>query len=53
MNNSEVYKAKVVFTVKTKLGLWIEDSVYHVDVSHANRWVKSMGKKIKNATVIY
>ena len=51
--DSKVYKAKVVFWVKTKLGVWVEDEIIHVDYAHADRWVKRMGDKIINPTIIY
>ena len=53
MKMESVYKAKVIFWVKTKLGVWVEDKVYHVDYAHADRWVKKMGDKISSPTIIY
>lgn len=53
MKMESVYKAKVIFLVKTKLGVWVEDKVYHVDYSRADRWVKKMGDKISSPTIIY
>ena len=48
-----MYKAKVVFRTTTKLGTVVEDSIYHVDYKHAERWVKRMGDKLTNVTIIY
>lgn len=48
-----MYTAKVVFQVETKLGVMVEDSIRHVDYKHAECWVKRMGNKIKNPTIIY
>lgn len=48
-----MYTAKVCFQVETKLGVLVEDSIRHVDYKHAERWVKRMGDKIKNPTIIY
>lgn len=53
MKMQDVYKAKVIFWVKTKLGVWVEDKVCHVDYAHADRWVKKMGDKISSPTIIY
>lgn len=49
----KIYKAKVVFEIQTKLGNWVEDSINHVDYKHAEKWVKRMGSKIKNVTIIH
>ena len=48
-----VYKARVAFTTVSKLGVVVEDEIYHIDYKHAVYWVKRMGNKIKNATIIY
>ncbi len=51
--DANLYKAKVCFKIQTKLGVWVEDSVYHVDYKRAQNWVHRMGNKIKDATIIY
>lgn len=48
-----MYTAKVCFLTQTKLFNWVEDSIRHVDYKHAERWVKRMGDKVKNPTIIY
>jgi len=47
------YKAKVIFWVKTKLGVWVEDEITHVDYAHADSWVKRMGDKINSPRIIF
>lgn len=47
-----LYKVKVIFEIQTKLGYWVEDSVYHVDYKRAENWVRRMGNRIRNSTII-
>ena len=46
------YKTLVTFNKRTEiLGVEIKDSVKHVDVEHAKRWVKVMVNKIWNVEI--
>jgi len=47
------YKAKVIFWTQTKLGVWVEDEINHVDYAHADQWVKRMGDKINSPRIIF
>ena len=44
-----MYKAIVTFTKRTEcLNVEVTQTLKHVDVAHAQLWIKSMGNKIWN-----
>lgn len=46
------YKAIVTFTKRTEaLNVEVTQTLKHVDIEHAQAWVKAMGKKIWNVEI--
>ena len=47
-----MYKAAVTFTKRTEaLNVEVTQTLKHVDIEHAERWVKAMGNKIWNVEI--